>query len=380
MVESALNRDIIQQLQNHKQSVRIKKLIFCVCKRYWENDGNILATFPLKYLVEELLELNPNLEKLKSSISEVVERLNRKSVYGEVAQLIINKVATFYLSYNSNFFKSFPESEINPPSSEDLLDQVAERLAHKKDTLRIKKIMVHLCNNKWINDQKLLDLFHLKDLIQETCNIYDSPGKLESALASLVHSLNRKEVYSVLANSIFNELEVLYEQHQMAKTKGQLQKKQLSNKETLVTETGFSDIKENQTQKQKQINYKGTCIVANPELEIQKALAVETFSQSKSLEYDTFTVRYEVMKYTNPLRAKIILFSLIHHRFDSSIKDWSLLNTCRLDDLLREVINKYPKIEEIEAKMLKVAKKMNSSEEYVQAAGAIFQAVKTYYN
>ena len=41
----------------------------------------------------------------------------------------------------------------------------------------------------------------------------------------------------------------------------------------------------------------------------------------------------EIMQYTNPLRAKIMLFYMIY-QIDPYEQHWSIVRTCSLDDLL----------------------------------------------
>jgi hypothetical protein len=35
--------EVVRYLDSHEEKLRIKKLIFCICKKYWENAPNILG-------------------------------------------------------------------------------------------------------------------------------------------------------------------------------------------------------------------------------------------------------------------------------------------------------------------------------------------------
>ena len=75
--------------------------------------------------------------------------------------------------------------------------------------------------------------------------------------------------------------------------------------------------------------------------------------------YDIFEIRLEIMQYTNPLRAKILLFSLLFHPWDRSGQDWSTLRSYTLDDLLEQMLQSGRSMAEIEGKLYNMAKSLN---------------------
>ncbi|MGH2412430.1 MAG: hypothetical protein ACRDEA_01775, partial [Microcystaceae cyanobacterium] len=56
--------EIAQHLESHEEALRLKKLLFCVCKKYWENDSNILNNFATKDLIQEIVQSQISLEQL----------------------------------------------------------------------------------------------------------------------------------------------------------------------------------------------------------------------------------------------------------------------------------------------------------------------------
>lgn len=93
-----------------------------------------------------------------------------------------------------------------------------------------------------------------------------------------------------------------------------------------------------------------------------------------------YELKLEVMKYANPLRTKILLFSVVHHPFDLSGKDWSMLRTCDFDELLSEVLRDASSLKALEIKLSAIARSLFDANEHLQAAGAIVQAVTTFTN
>ena len=55
---------IVQDLQEHKDALRLKKLILYTCKNHWAKDPQTLNKYPLEQLLEELYQLNPSIDNL----------------------------------------------------------------------------------------------------------------------------------------------------------------------------------------------------------------------------------------------------------------------------------------------------------------------------
>ncbi len=382
MVDTVLLNKITQQLEQNEQSARAKKLIFCVCKKYWENDNSVLDTFALKYLLEEIIELHTNRQQLRYSIFQVVSLLNRKDLYTSVSNFLINIISPCYQQ---------PSEEVTgflvPPVMQskttysNLLEQVVERLENDRNGARIKKIVVYICRQKWVNDPLILDSFNFGELVKDIRSKYQNLEDLENGIFGVVNTLNRKDVYAVVAKTIINEIEILYgSQKNAAKAITNAQKYQpssdLNNKGTVISsdfdiDSGAVQNVKPAKQKRRPDSFK-TYIVENPEIPVQSLMT------ELDKNYDVFSIRQELMKYANPLRAKILLFSVVYHKFDNSGKDWSTLNTCILDDLMYEAYQKYKNLDLLEEKISQAATLLNDTEEYLQSAGAIIQALKSF--
>jgi len=53
--------DVVNKLEQHEKSLRIKKMMVCVCRNIWENDANKLASLSLQDLIQELCQLHPSI-------------------------------------------------------------------------------------------------------------------------------------------------------------------------------------------------------------------------------------------------------------------------------------------------------------------------------
>ena len=368
--------EISKTLEAHQQSTRIKKLIFCACKQYWENDIDILDTFPLEYLLEEIIEINSTLEECQESLSRVVKLLSRQDLYSSISKLIINYISKIYQQQDypeeATVFSqpSLYGTENNEPENSGSIDEVVRRLSHHQNATRIKKIIVYIVQKKWINDPLILKSFNWQELIEVFYQNYHSLSKLEEHLFKVVNTLNRKDIYYWVAKTIAKEIGILYGQNpnltRIIKSTTLLKNEQ----ENPIG----SDSGQQQGENNAQLSPNRTYIVEDLEAE----LAQNNLPNQLTIKYDIFAIRQDFLKYGNPLRAKILLFSLLYHSFDNSrtSKDWALLNTCSLNDLFIQALNKYENLLVLEKRILDIAEKMQEREEYLQAAGAINQSLK----
>ncbi|MBJ7899792.1 MAG: hypothetical protein GC158_07710 [Cyanobacteria bacterium RI_101] len=90
-----LNR-ALTQLSDHPEALRIKKLIYSLCKNLWENDPTKLESHSLKSLLIELLKTHPNLKRLIIAAHGLVLSLNRQEVYAPLAKYILMTLAPIY--------------------------------------------------------------------------------------------------------------------------------------------------------------------------------------------------------------------------------------------------------------------------------------------
>jgi hypothetical protein len=386
-VLDSIENKIVLELEKHEQAERIKKLIFCVCKNYWENDLSLINTIYLKHLIQELIELNSTQEQLHKSVYQIVNLLNRKEVYTSVANTIINKVGKLYYKTDRKS-KSLAQQEPaiqednNEPivvnNGECLIDKITTNLEEDPNSARIKKIVFALCKNEWENDSEIIDRYDFNKLIQELYQNNSTLEELERSIYNLIKTLNRQSLYLLVAQRVIREMEYLYKNSKIRARPVNVEResKKISKETSIISD--FS----------KQTYLFDELFKPSEYLEEKSNLEPETNSQpveesessaTQNNSYNPFDLRLEVMKYGNPLRVKILAFSLTYHQFDNSSNDWSLLQTCTVDDLLFKLLQTYPTIAELEEQIYATAKKLKDSDEYLQPAGAIVQSMRPIY-
>lgn len=221
-----------------------------------------------------------------------------------------------------------------------LLDEVVKNLEQHQNSLRIKKLIYAICKTKWENDVNRLNTIKLKELIQELQIANPTLDYLKHSLNKFAQTLNKPGEYTLVANVITEQMTRLYPDNQETT-------QQISQPSNFL---------------QQSLEYKPNLGWDEP-----------------PITYDPFELRVEIMKYTNPLRAKILAYSVVYHLFDFSSEDWLTLKSKELDDLIHRLFDRCKTLKDLEYRLQTVAKSLKPTDEHTQAAGAIYQAMKRYY-
>ena len=320
----------------HRQ--RIKKLIFALCQQTWENDPAVLAKFDLGDLLTTLRRNYPTLFHLKQKLTRVVARLNRKGTYATVAEIIISQLEPWYANTSD---PTEPLAVSGEPLSQNTLAGVLSALETLSEPQRIRKLFYCISYNTWENNNRVLTQFSLAELtnaiVQAMGPLYAQESKASAISAPMGRELNS-------AQTTFAQIEQSHsrEQRVMRGSPTPLPAPQPSSKD-LVFEDG----------------YPSHCL-----------------ARSRANLYD---LRQEIMRYTNPLRAKILLYSCLHGPFGFSRQDWTALRAYTLEQLLRESFDYCSNFEDLSSKLTIITHCLDNAEENRQVADAIIQAMKPYY-
>lgn len=227
------------------------------------------------------------------------------------------------------------------------INDVVNQLEQHDKSLRIKKMLLCVCRNIWENDASKLASLSLQDLTKELCQLYPNIEELKASLYEVVKSLNKPKEYSLVANTIINYVSNLYSQ--------------AGDETELISSQNIDSLAR----------------VDEPEEYCQPPLSLELCDRRRA--YEPFDLRLEVMKYTNPLRAKILIFSTIEQLFTFNQEDWLSIKSKELDDLLLRLFQECTTIEQLKSRLCETAKCLRDPSESNQAAGAIIQALRPFY-
>ena len=227
-----------------------------------------------------------------------------------------------------------------------ILDEVVRELEQDINLSRIKKIIFFACKECWENDSTKLASADVKSLIQELCAKYNKLEDIEAVLSSLVAKVNKKTEYALMADQIVCQLSRLYEYQDFTKL-----------------ETNIS-------------NFGGYEAPAFDE-HFSSELPPEELNERDP--GDLFDVRQKILQQTNPLRAKILIFSTLYHQFTFSERDWMLLKSQELDNLLRQLFKVCSSLPELESQLYRTAGSLDNTDESDQVASVIIKAMNYCY-
>lgn len=218
-----------------------------------------------------------------------------------------------------------------------LLTQVIQDLTEHEDSLRLKKLLIYLCQQVWENDQIKIDNADWQKLIEELINKKSSFASLKKYIHGMAKTTNKPKKYLLVADILISNLEKIY------------------------------FIEEDVTQ---------ACLAKFQE----EIIIQETFDRQETTKpYDPYKVRAEIVTNINPLRAKILLFSAIYERFTYSSQDWASLKSQQLDELILELIDSCPTFTKLADKLELTANVLQEVDENLKVAKVISQSLKPFY-
>ena len=384
--------DVVRYLDSHEEKLRIKKLIFCICKKYWENEPNILNGVAMEDLVKELVQIKTNKEQLTFSVYKLVKTLNRPQVYLGVATVIIEQISQLYSNIAAAYDNQLlpVEPEVNPSfttvnndvnnEEDNLLRQVVSGIENHRETARIQKLMFAACKNRWENDQAVINNYGLKNIVLELQRNNPNFLSLRQTLRQVAENINKKALYLSLAEIILTQLEPLYDTNNDYKEEDNESKSQIFNDQMVhLNDDCDSSAKTSSfsSSRSKPVDF------ASSTMELPFAepafLNNNPSNYPQISDYDPFEIRLEILRYANPLRAKILIFSLLFYAWDQNSQDWLTLRSYTLEDLLQKLIESGKSLKDIEIQLYHIAQTQMNRDANLQTAGILVQALQKFF-
>lgn len=333
----AVFRDVATSLASHPESLRIKKLIFCLCNNAWENDLEILNRVSLEELLSNLIELNSSINSLEDSVYRLANSLNRAELYAIPAEAIVEQLKFFYIA------KTLlePEPELTDRQEGQtfkiLLDRVVAELERQDEESRIKKLLLAACKDRWETDLTVLKQYSIRDLVLELYQLKSEVENIEESFTTISQGLNKPEIYQQIAQIILDCVSILYEYRKYKnedKTDG--------------------SIKAGKTPK----------------------LPESSVGRSERTEYDIFELRLNILQYANPLRVKLLLFAVLDPDWLEEPEDWSILKDFTLDSLLQQILEAGQDFATLKTQLYKVSALLPDPEENQQVAENLLRIIQ----
>jgi len=329
-----------------------------------------------------------HLVKVDDAFAEILSKMvkwNARDRYQTVAEVIHDLTP---------YFKKIPAQSFPNPAKQQrqlsTIDQIVRRLKQNPEITRIKKLLFCAYKHRWENSPGILSKYRTKYLLQELYKRETNLEAFKKCLNEVVNTLNKKEKYQIVANSIIEEVKLLY---QVNKPLVDVENEVLSSKETIIIEedpsqatpsTGYTHLKKTGDSDSlivsKQLNQEESYHFLPSATDSSDPKETEDLVPEEESNYcSLFDLRYEVTRYTTPLRIKILLFSMLYYKIDFNEQDWTLMMSHQLDSLLKQVIEMFPNLTELESRLYATARHFNEEEGLTQVVGAIIQSLRPFY-
>lgn len=321
MMEACLSpyAAVARNLERHAEAHRIHKLIYGVCHQTWENDMLRLQSHPLLDLLELLHQKAPSLAYLAVMLNQKAATLNRKLVYMQVAHVICELMRPVYSD------GLIPAPATAPPGQGAIAAPIPNAASTSPRT-----------QTAFSEEAAIAD-----DMTTPIAPIVDSIAQADSGWDAIVEGVTQAE-WEPAMNCL--------------------------NRHEMTMPEIPSELLAEGLQEQP---YSGYDMGADS--------AADKDAQAIRDRSDLFELRLHIIRYANPLRAKLILFSSLYHTFDFSSQDWLLLKDATLEDLLRQLFKTYHSMDEVDVNLTRAAYAMPNIDPQDATVASLMRAIAPYY-
>lgn len=327
MAEASLSpyAAIARGLERHTEAHRIHKLIYGVCHQTWENDMLRLQSHPLLDLLETLHQQAPSLAYLAVMLNQKAATLNRKLVYMQIAHVICEAMRPIYNHTSSSVLKEAEAAAIATPAPSAPITSTTTQAFTPANSLAQSDATDALSDDRTAPISPAGSPALPADSGWDAVTDSMTQAEWEPAMNSFEqHDMTMPEIHSELL------AEGLYEQPISGYDIG-------SESASLDDDKTFKD------------------------------------------RSDLFELRLQIIRYANPLRAKLILFSSLHHTFDFSSQDWLLLKDVTLEDLLRQLFETYHSMDEVDVNLTRAAYALPNAYQKDATVDSLMRSITPYY-
>jgi hypothetical protein len=217
------NREIFDQvvayLEHHESSLRIKKMLYCLCTHRWERNQEFLQSINCYHFAEFVVrEINTH-EELKARLFEMLKTLNKPQEYIPIAKIIYSALGQIYPEFHRQY-----SSELNPaPGLKVVVESVPvatkieynafelrQNLMSYANPLRVKTILHMVMEPEEFLDPRKINQHLLDDLLAGLIAKYGTIAEIETIMSEAVELLSDVEEYGKAATGLMQALVPLY--------------------------------------------------------------------------------------------------------------------------------------------------------------------------
>jgi hypothetical protein len=339
--DANLLQQIVNYLEQHRETARIKKMLYCLCTSRWEKDADYLNSINSQYLIEQIVRENQTLDRFRVRLQDLVKTVNKPKHYIQIAKVIYLSIGQLYPEFQqahgggkSSTVKA-SISETGGSGSDSQINSTAEQ------------VIPVAIQQAYIAEPTQPKYPSQNDVASITPEPTQPKYPSQNDVASITPEPTQPKYSS--QNSVAS----------IQRFMAPLPTPQFE------VETPISDDIDESA-------YETYC---EPEIPTEMSPP----DRVEVPEYDLFVLRQNVMSYTNPLRAKMILLVMLHPHINFGSQSNATIREYYLDDLLLEVLKTYPTIHDLEENMTYAVEQLIEIEEYGKAANGLIQSLASIY-
>jgi hypothetical protein len=334
-----LLQQVVNYLNNHRESLRIKKMLYCLCTNRWEKDTDYLNSIDPRYLIEQIVREHDTLEKLKALLQKLIGTVNKPKQYIDIAKIIYLAIGQLYPEFHQEHAtKAAAPRPVPVPTPEPTQANTSVDVPSS-----LQRAYAPAPTQAYTSQDvpSTLQRAYAPEPTQANTSM-DVPSSLQRAYAPVpTQAHTSMDVPSSLQRAYAPVPTQQFE-----------------------PETPIDDSVDESA-------YETYCAPEAPD-EIP-------LDRVEVPDYDPYVLRQNVMSYTNPLRAKIILLVMLRPHFNFGSQSAATMREYYLDDLLLEVMKTYPTIEDLEESITYAVEQLIEVEEYGKAATGLLQSLVPLY-
>jgi hypothetical protein len=215
------NREIFDQvvayLEHHDSSLRIKKMLYCLCTHRWERNPEFLQSINCYHFAEFVVrEINTH-DELKARLFELLKTINKPQEYVPIAKIIYSALGQIYPDFHRQYSS---EIATQPPAVKPAAPAAAaikynafelrQSLMSYANPLRVKTILHMVMEPEEFLDPRKINQHRLDDLLAAMIAKYPTLAEIETIMSEAVELLSDVEEYGKAATGLLQALVPLY--------------------------------------------------------------------------------------------------------------------------------------------------------------------------
>jgi hypothetical protein len=222
-----INRDIFDQvvayLEHHDESLRIKKMLYCMCTGRWERNPEFLASINCYHFAEYVVKEIDSHQQLKERLFTLLKSVNKPQEYVGIAKIIYSALGQIYPDFHRLYSNDLGAQQLRATPIEPVVVETPEPVAMKIDMfelrqkvmsysnpLRVKTMLHMILQPEEFLEPRKISQHLLDELLTEFITKYPKINDVEELLSDAVELLDDVEEYGKAATGLIQSLMTVY--------------------------------------------------------------------------------------------------------------------------------------------------------------------------